>query len=366
MRYEKRFLTCSSPPSSPRLAVIWAFLRKNWTVVFQTLGRLIKQPQHLEADALEDDSHSNTEPVPSQSLRQHKVVNVSRATVTSKAIPNNAELVLPSLAENMSNNNMSVYDNFRAQLVKNGTVQWRKQTAEINTVVMNNYSSQNGMFEPHQYVHVTSLRTETGEHVYSCQCDIHKAIEEVAYRDADGTAVIFVNGMKCCHCRFFEEEITPILKRIGMVRSSSSPSFIERKVLEGIVAASASIVKLPHLPDSMKFSVRHEDTLAFVHLTFMHQTRTHIVSCQSGICKAAMKHRRTLKLLTNSHDLCPHLEILKENPSYWEDLELAMPEDASEPTIENPAKVCCQLVMFHCACDINPSYGKYDLLYPLL
>ena len=97
----------------------------------------------------------------------------------------------------------NLFDTFLICLVEYGTIQWRSHSVDSDLVVFSDYSSEDGELLPHKFCHTRHF-VDNSISLYTCSCDIFRAIQSVAGGLAGGDQIetIIPEGLTCMHCQF--------------------------------------------------------------------------------------------------------------------------------------------------------------------
>ena len=175
--------------------------------------------------------------------------------------------------ENMTQNNMTIYENYKVQLLQRGTFQCRLRNQNQTVVVMNDIDSY-GAFQHKNFVHCSMFQTETGKN-FTCECGVyHTLLEELSTDQADlntiqGPIEDF-EGVKCIHCRFLED----------FLEGQSADNALQIMVNAALESPSPSVLPLESTEKCRKYSVRCDDRPSFVHLSLHPTTKKYIFSCK--------------------------------------------------------------------------------------
>ena len=277
--------------------------------VFKAFSQIYEE-EDISVEVPEDSSHPIAGPRVNRQKQPRPVVKITKEMLLS-----NLQAVDESYnITNMHTPDLSLYKEYHRMLVNNGILAWRVRTPTKCTVVTNDYNASDGSFMAHSYVHLTRTTTELGPR-YSCTCAVYKLLEGIAHTHEDNAPVPGVEGITCCHCRLFKEELEPYFWGGGnRSTSGTSPTLDMLSKKQGV----SEVIELPSLASSRKFSVVVDNEASFVILTLWQTTKKYIISCQVGYCRAKQSHRRYICNLNNDKELCPHLKAIKDRPALWQ------------------------------------------------
>lgn len=139
------------------------------------------------------------------------------------------------LLRNIGASNMatqqSCYHDFEQSLFSDqGVLAWRYHTPELDILIMNDYSSKDGIFIPASYVHLNVHHYgEDQEDIMVCSCDVYKLLQSSdLYCDA-----VDSHGVTCMHVRLYRDRIKPVCSQLFAVSPHSFVS-VPRKLQESL------------------------------------------------------------------------------------------------------------------------------------
>lgn len=230
-------------------------------------------------------------------------------------------------APSMSLLQVRAYDNFRTNLVESGDILWRLHTVDEEYFIMNDYRD-GGELVPNSFVEV--IHHINDGHT-TCTCSVYNVISGIASNERPGQDILPV-GILCMHCRFFDEEIYPRLHALNADEHATTddrmPSLI-RKLQDSRAFLNNPVVPLSKGPGTCKYSVRPSTGSA---CAIVNVSSTGIMAtCSKGTCKAAQRHKRSVKGLLKvevASSLCEHLSTMHANREVWAPVQ--PPQDTNE------------------------------------
>ena len=99
---------------------------------------------------------------------------------------------------------LTCYQAFKSQLLSaEGTIAWRFHSSEQDIILLNSYSSKDGVWLPSTYSHLCVHHFDDGN-VLMCDCEMYKILAAQATGEA-----LDSSGITCMHARFYCDVIQP-------------------------------------------------------------------------------------------------------------------------------------------------------------
>ena len=251
---------------------------------------------------------------PKRPNKRRKVSDcVKTVTVTPDMIQKQTDFNPDFGLDSLSDSSLSIYDGFVRRLVaeKSIFIQIYRENETVKAV-MNDYNCDDGRFKESAFVITSWNVTETGGYL-TCSCRIYRTLLDLSKSTGSVTA-LDVQGATCMHCRFFKEIVLPNLN----TKENENLSGKEHLIQNSLKYNNETIIEISSQRKTKKFSVIDSDALSFVNLTYNKRLDRYIASCEDGYCKSKKGSKKCVEnLMKGKH--CPHLEILKCNPHFWND-----------------------------------------------
>ncbi|XP_052063111.1 uncharacterized protein LOC127702847 [Mytilus californianus] len=217
---------------------------------------------------------------------------------------------------------VNLYDNYKKNLLQNRSFIIQVYDEEKVIAIMNDYDDESGEFRSSDYVKTSRDLFENG-YFYTCNCRIYRTLLESLDNNMEQFDALDENGIKCMHCRFLHQEVSPNLER----NEQATVTNIQVVIQDALLYKDRKIIELPTTrPGTKKFSILIDDDISLVHLTFNSRLQRYIVSCLNGLCKSKKGCKKNVDCLNTDQNLCVHLSELKNAPHFW--TEFSKPEAA--------------------------------------
>ena len=181
------------------------------SAVAATLKQLIKIDKKEETSVFPDENQSITDiaHLPHKKYRRfasHILKLTPDILFKSLGISN-------SVISNCADKNRSLFNVFSQQLLTHGFILWWQHSPMQDTVILNDYDSSTGLFQPLSYVHVICVMENSGDessYLLKCSCHGYKVMQCVCLSDSAGESpiedsVLDHKSLTCMHCRFYKE-----------------------------------------------------------------------------------------------------------------------------------------------------------------
>ena len=222
--------------------------------------------------------------------------------------------------------NMSIpvdeYHIFESQITHK-RIYWRshRSSGQNDIICVNDYNKVNGNALVNSFVvlerHIKSNST-TKHAIYMCSCKVYSLA-----RSHSSFVVDHNNG--CLHCIYFDKIVEPQLSLLFADAVHIPDNVIFNILRESLKSIDKPVIRLSTILDQIKiYSVLCLGTnnCALVHIS------NNYVICQNGGCHTNNMHKRTIQTLLEGYGtVCPHLDLMKDNPSWLDDVIVDAPQN---------------------------------------
>ncbi|CAG2224546.1 unnamed protein product [Mytilus edulis] len=191
-------------------------------------NKILHYPEVKNAEVSEKFSDDFMKPLPACNVDQNQEIinnenmidsNGEPKTRTRTFIPRKKiltkEMALQTITgqdvENMFKK-VNLYDNYKKNLLQNRSFIIRVYDDVKVIAIMNDYDDESGEFRSSDYVKTSRDLFENG-YFYTCTCRIYCTLLESLDNDMQQYDALDENGIKCMHCRFLHQEVSPNLHR---------------------------------------------------------------------------------------------------------------------------------------------------------